>query len=354
MAAARGLANRGGKRKKSENANDESKGRGLKNKTKKNEETSLFSRRRRSTFGFHLQALPSQSRCLLPPKTDDDFAACKNGTNIKLKQNEKTSKKEKLFLLSTLFSLCLSLRVAPASFFLHTAVPSLFYKGKIKAFAPPRRPARKERKRQRKRKRGLQKLPGSSPATLSSVHLASSLGTHSDTPPPLSQHASGLPCGDHATARAPEAAAAAEEEEPEGEGELASLLTRFPVLVSQTNSAPPPPLPPPPPPEAAAACLASGPSAAEHQTLVTTNSGSVIGGHGAAEERPGEEGPEEGPVAAAAVLGRSERASVTRSAESRPQVSSVAPSTLTETLVICAEWRCLTSETRLPDFGSLL
>ena len=67
-----------------------------------------------------------------------------------------------------------------------------------------------------------------------------------------------------------------------------------------------------------------------------------------------EEGPEEGPVDAAAVLGRSERASVTRSAESRPQVSSVAPSTLTETLVICAEWRCLTSETRFPDFGSLL
>jgi hypothetical protein len=35
VAAARGLANRGGKRKKSENANDESKGRSLKNKTKK-------------------------------------------------------------------------------------------------------------------------------------------------------------------------------------------------------------------------------------------------------------------------------------------------------------------------------
>ena len=117
------------------------------------------------------------------------------------------------------------------------------------------------------------------------------------------------------------------------------------MSVSQTNS---------PPPEAAAACFASGPRAAEHQTLATTNSGSVIGGHGEEDGGPEEEeGFEEGGGALFAAFGRSDRASLTRRAESRPQVSSVAPSTLTETLVIWAEWRFLTSETHLPDFVSL-
>ena len=129
---------------------------------------------------------------------------------------------------------------------------------------------------------------------------------------------------------------------------LASLRTRLPVSVSQTNS------PPPPPPEAAAACFASGPSAAEHHTLVTTKSGSVIAGHGEEEEEEGsDDGLLEEELIVVIVFGRSDRASLTLSAESRPQVSSVAPSTLHETLVICAAWRCLTSETHFPDRGSL-
>ena len=118
------------------------------------------------------------------------------------------------------------------------------------------------------------------------------------------------------------------------------------MFVSQTNS---PPLTPPPP-EAAAACLPSGPSAAEHQTLVTAKSGSVIAGHGDEEEEGFEEELEELIVV---VFNLSDRASLTRSAESRPQVSSVDPSTLTETLVIWAAWSCLTSETHFPDFVSL-